>query len=137
MKVKFRLGQEGGSITVTREKSDRKYYGHVHASGEHSLFRCIAKYLNARGFNLIKIRAQKDGHMLGDEYQPYLRPPKRGKKPCLIYIYSGFYALRGANEDWNHGEVDLMVTCSRDDKPDWRDAVVAAGAAHDFPVELF
>lgn len=105
-----------GSVTFTREEGDkRRYHGTVHASGEHTLFHNLAKWLNARGFNVIKKRAQKDGHMVGDEYQPYIRcaqPSGRKSVPKgipHIAIISGFYALRGANEDWNKGSVELNL----------------------------
>jgi hypothetical protein len=48
--------------------------------------------------------------MYGDEYEPYIRlvnlKHPRNDVPH-IYIVSGFYALRGANEDWNNGKVRL------------------------------
>jgi len=109
MKVKFNLN----SVTLTREPGDPKFYGKC-AKGEHLLLHYLCKWLNARGFKLIKKRIEADseefGHMMGDQYQPYLRPPKRspGDGPH-IFIVSGFYALRDANEDWNAGEVVLNV----------------------------
>ena len=102
--------EENGAFMFRREASDRKYYGMALAKGEHALFRFIAKWLNAHGFDVIKKRAQKDGHMVGDEYQPYIRCRNQRKDVPHIYIISGFYALRGANEDWNKdGEVTLNV----------------------------
>jgi hypothetical protein len=106
MKVQF----TATSVVLTREPGDPKFYGKC-ARGEHALLHYLRKWLNARGFNLIKKRLQDDGHMMGDNYQPYLRPPKRnpGSGPH-IYIVSGFYALRDANTDWNlDGKVELNV----------------------------
>jgi hypothetical protein len=106
MKARFILNTIGiGHVVLTREDSDPKFHGILHAKGEHALFYFIKKWLNARGFSLIKKRAQNDGHLV-DEYQPYLRS-KKGI-PDLMII-SGFYALRGANEDWNKGSVTLEV----------------------------
>jgi hypothetical protein len=105
MKIEWKTG----SVTLTREPGDPKFYGQRFAAGEHALFHFLKKTLNAQGNDLIKKRAQKDGHMLGDEYQPYLRT-RSAKSPGLnIAVYSGFYALRGANEDWNEGSVTLLV----------------------------
>ena len=100
-----------GEVTFFREDTDpRRFDGMKFAKGEHALFRYIAKWLNAHGFDVIKKRAQKDGHMIGDPYQPYIRCRKPGKGIPHIYIWSGFYALRGANEDWNReGKVDLLL----------------------------
>ncbi len=98
------------SVTFKREEGEPKYYGARCAAGEHTLFHNIAKWLNARGFAVIKKRAQTDGHMIGDEYQPYIRCHDKRKEFPHIFLYSGFYALRGANEDWNKGEVKLILT---------------------------
>ena len=100
---------KNGTITFHREKFDPKFHGIKLAKGEHSLFRLIAKWLNERGFDVIKKRASKDGHMIGDEYQPYIRTRKHTSNAPHIMIWSGFYALRGANEDWNQGEVTLRL----------------------------
>ena len=121
MKAKFTITRwrdssgnpaESAHLTLTREKGDKRYHGQGHAKGEHALLHNLKKFLNARGFELVKIRAQKDGHMIGDEFQPYLRPPKkrRDRGAPDIYIYWGNYALRDANEDWNNeGKVALIV----------------------------
>jgi hypothetical protein len=106
MKVQF----TAISVILTREPGDPKFYG-TWAKGEHALLHYLRKWLNARGFNLIKKRLQDDGHLMGDNYQPYLRPPVRqpGSSPH-IFIVSGFYALRDANQDWNkEGKVELNV----------------------------
>lgn len=98
------------AVTFFREEGDPKFHGTGGAKGEHALFHHIKTWLNARGFELIKKRAQSDGHMIGDEYQPYLRCRKPAAGIPHIYIWSGFYQIRGANEDWNSGEVTLIVT---------------------------
>ncbi len=96
-------------ITFYREPGDRKFHGMKYAKGEHALFRFIANWLNRHGFDLIKKRAQLDGHMIGDQYQPYLRTRKPRAGVPQIMVWSGFYALRGANEDWNRGQVTLLL----------------------------
>jgi hypothetical protein len=144
MKVKFLLCEESGRVTLTREEGDRKYYGTQGARGERQLLTLLMKWLNERGFRLIICCPGDDGHMMGDEYQRYLRPPMKDMhraRPIVdrpqVFIYSGNYAIAGANEDWNrYSKVDLIVTCSRDDIPAWRDPIVAAGKKHKFEVEL-
>ena len=74
-----------GSVTFHREASDPKFHGSRHAKGEHALFRFIGKWLNAHGFDVIKKRAQKDGHMIGDQYQPYLRCSKPRVRRALCH----------------------------------------------------
>lgn len=109
MKTKIDIhGPKGGLITFTRENDDPKFHGQKGARGEKRLFHYLCKQLNALGFSLMWLNTQKEGHMLGDEFQPIARPIKRSKGPNIAF-YSGFYALRGANEDWNKGEVELIL----------------------------
>jgi hypothetical protein len=110
MKVKFTFGmQQAGTVTFYSGVNDPKFYGTVHAKGENALFYFLKKWLNEHGFNLVKKSAQADGHMVGDQYQPYLRTSIDWPRNDIphICIMSGFYALRGANEDWNKGSVTL------------------------------
>ena len=104
MQVKF----HPHSATFTREPGDPKFYGMVHAKGEHGLFLFIKRFLNARGFNLIKTNMDREGQMMGDRMQPLLRVAKKrsGDTPDIA-LFSGFYQIRGANEDWNKGSVTL------------------------------
>ena len=103
------------SLTLTREPGDPKFYGKRGAKGEHALFHYLKQALNAQGNDLIKKRAQRDGHLMGDKYQPYLRTRSVKSPGRNVAIFSGFYALRGANEDWNAGQVTLWV-----EQPMWK-----------------
>lgn len=96
------------SVVVTREKTDKKYYGIREGKGESLFLNDLKKELNKQGYDLIKKRMWKDGHLM-DDLQQYLRTRKKGAGKADIYIYSGFWALRGANEDFNNGEVTLML----------------------------
>ena len=99
-----------GCVTFYRDEGDPRFHGIRFAKGEHALFRFVAKWLNARGFDVIKKRAQLDGHLIGDRYQPYLRCAKPRQGVPHVMVWSGFYALRGANEDWNReGQVSLLL----------------------------
>jgi hypothetical protein len=110
MKLEFHLGKGAGSLTVHREEADPKFHGMKHAKGEHRLFHHLRNALNALGFNVLKKRVQSDGHLMGDEFQPYLRTRKPTPDLPHIMVVSDFYALRGANEDWNDGVVNLRIT---------------------------
>lgn len=105
---------------VTREKSDPKFYGHRYASGESRLLHHVKLELIEQRHDVIKKRAWKDGHMIGDDYQQIVRTrDRRARKDGTVIavagvgrgfiIWSGFYALRGANEDFNAGSVELRV----------------------------
>ncbi len=140
MKMKFDLSSSpigGGCVTVTREPGDRKYYGLRFAAGEHGLFHNIKKWLNDRGFDCIKKRAQKDGHMIGDEYQPYIRTRSKASKSPHIYLWSGFYALRGANDDYNKGSVTLIVDGNIYEKQaNWAQRIAELGEKYEFEVVI-
>ena len=107
--------ETGSAVTFIREEGDPKFYGIREAKGEHALLHYLKKHFNAEGNDFIKKRVEKDGHMMGDEYQPYLRTRNAKSKGLNCCIYSGFYALRGANTDWNEGKVTLL--CER---PYWK-----------------
>ena len=103
MKVTLKTGY----CIVNRKKGDPAYYGIKNAAGESNLLYAIKKVLNNQGFDFIKKRMWKDGHMMND-MQQYLRERKPINGRCLA-IYSTFWALRGIEEDYNKGEVVLTL----------------------------
>lgn len=100
----------GYRCTVTKEPGDPKFSGIVNAAGESRLLYHIKKILNARGYDLIKKRMYKDGHLMSD-MQQYLRARKKSGDPDKdIYIYNGMWNVRGAEEYLNRdGKVGLIV----------------------------
>lgn len=104
----MQLTFKGNTLVVIREETDPKYYGILNGAGESKLLHAIKQELNKQGYDLIKKRMWKDGHLM-DDMQQYLRTRKKGAGKADIYIYSGFWAVRGANDDFNEGEVELNV----------------------------
>jgi hypothetical protein len=100
---------KNNKLVVTREESDPKYYGNYNAAGESRLLYAIKTELNKQGFNLIKKRMWKDGHMV-DDCQQYLRP-KNNKitSEKNIAIYWNNFAIEGANDAFNRGSVELSI----------------------------
>lgn len=98
------------SCIVTKEPGDPRFSGVVNAAGESRLLYHVKNILNARGYDLIKKRAYKDGHLL-DDMQQYLRTRKPSGDPKKdIYVYSSFFAIEGADEVLNRkGQVCLTV----------------------------
>lgn len=97
-----------GNCTVTREKSDPKFYDSNWGDGESRLLYHVKKALAKQGYNFIKKRMWKDGHLV-DERQQYLREnrPVNGRQLC---IYSQRWAIEGAEKDFNNkGETKLTV----------------------------
>ena len=98
-------------LTVVREKGDPRFYGIKHGKGESRLLHQIKMKLNKLGYDLIKKRMCKDGH-LTDQYQQYLRSRKIKKGAKNICIHNHMFAIRGAEEDFNNeGKVELMINC--------------------------
>lgn len=104
MKLQF----NGNTLIVTREETDPKYYGTFNGAGESKLLYAIKNELNKQGYDLIKKRMWKDGHLV-DDMQQYLRTRKRGRGKADLYIYNSGWMIRGANERFNEGEVCLSV----------------------------
>ncbi len=99
------------SLTVIREKDDPKFYGTVNAAGESNFLYWLKNLLNAQGFDLIKTKMSKDGHLV-DDIQQYLRIRSQNsvkKGHPNIVLYNSFWALRGLNDDWNKGKVVIRL----------------------------
>ncbi len=97
-------------ILVYREKGDKAYYGVMNAAGESALLYAIKKLLNSQGYDLIKKRMWKDGHLV-DDMQQYLRTRKPSGNPDKdIYISNSQWAIDGAEVAYNQGCVMLSLT---------------------------
>lgn len=104
-------------IRVIREEGDRKISGGSWGSKESQLFYHVKNEMEKQhGIPLVKIRAQKDGHLFGDEATPILRPPKpRNINKILpaylnIGVYYGAWMLRCPADVYNRdGEVCLDI----------------------------
>lgn len=101
---------KNNACIVTREKGDKKFHGVVNAAGESRLLYHIKIELNAQGYDLIKKRMYKDGHLM-DDMQQYLRTRKPSGNPDKdIYIYNNQWAIKGAEEAFNkQGKVELCL----------------------------
>ena len=96
------------SCLVEQEPGDKKYHGIQNAAGESSLLYAIKNQLNDEGYDFIKKRMAKDGHMM-DDMQQYLRErkPTNGRQ---LAIYNRAWLIEGADETLNRtGRVDLIV----------------------------
>ncbi len=100
-----------GTLVVKREPGDPKFYGTTYARGESNFLYWLKGILNKEpySFDLIKKRVQKDGHLMGDEYQQYLRTRNIQPGKPYMMIFNGHYQIRGIEEDWNAGEAVLTI----------------------------
>ena len=76
---------------------------------ESRLLHHVLRILNARGYDLIKKRMWRDGHMVGTEHTQYLRSRNVRGMPSLC-IYHADHAVEIAAEVFNKlGRVELAV----------------------------
>lgn len=106
--MKLEMGES--ILKVIKEPGDLRFSGMKNAAGESRLLYHIKNILNTRGYDLIKKRMWKDGHLV-DDIQQYLRARKRSGDPKKdIYIWNHNWCIRGAEEYLNeYGQVDLSV----------------------------
>jgi hypothetical protein len=99
-----------GCCIVRRTKDDPTFKDSEWGSAESQLLYRIKGILNKRGYELIKKRMWRDGHLM-DDNQLYLRTKKPSGKPSKdIYIYNSNWAVEGAEVDFNKkGETVLTV----------------------------
>ena len=88
---------------------------------ESRLLHNVQKILNGRGYDLLKKRMWRDGHMFGCEHSQYLRSRNLKGVPSL-YVYHADYALEVAAESYNvlgRVRLDLVYGAGREDEPDF------------------
>lgn len=100
----------GHQCIVTKEPGDPRFNGIINAAGESRLLYHIKNILNKKGYDLIKKRMHKDGHLVS-EIQQYLRTRKRTGNPQKdIYIYNSNWNVEGADGVLNReGKVILSI----------------------------
>jgi hypothetical protein len=87
------------TCTVQREQGDPKLRDGSWGDAESLLLYRVKKALNAQGYDLIKKRMWRDGHLV-DENQLYLRDRK-----WRFAIYDLSWAIRNSATTYNDGEV--------------------------------
>jgi hypothetical protein len=106
----MKLEMKDRSLVVTKEPGDPRFSGVKNGAGESRLLHHIKVQLNNQGFDLIKKRMWKDGHLM-DDLQQYIRARKpTGNPEKDIYIYNGMWNVRGADEYLNRdGHATFIV----------------------------
>jgi hypothetical protein len=102
------LDLENHCCTVIREDKDPKIYGgNFMARGESNLLHKVKKELQRQGYDVIKKRMWKDGHLV-DELQQYIRT-RKGAKGKSFQIWNGSFQIWSIDEKYNEGRVLLLV----------------------------
>ena len=107
--MKVTLDPERCICLVEKEPGDQTYHGVRYAAGESLLLYHVKKILNSQGYDFIKKRMWRDGHLV-DDMQQYLRE----RKPVddrMFAIYNTFWQIEGADERLRRdGKVVLGLT---------------------------
>src|SRR4051812_3548154 len=86
---------------------------------ESRLLHNVQKILNGRGYDLLKKRMWRDGHMFGCEHSQYL-PSRNLKAIPSLYVYHPHYALEIVAESYNvlgRVRLDVVYGAGREDDP--------------------
>jgi hypothetical protein len=92
----------GNVCKVTREATDKKLYN------ESLLLHKVKLELIKQGYDVIKKRMWKDGHLMGDDTTQYIRS-RNPKAENFMMIYDGNWAIRANFEAYNKGELILNI----------------------------
>ena len=103
----MRVKLTGLSCVVTREPGDARFSGMANGAGESRLLHHVKLALKAQGYDMIKKRMHKDGHLV-DDMQQYLRErkPRNGRQ---LAIYNEHWAIMGAEEVLNRDGVVALA----------------------------
>ena len=106
MKVEIK----GYECICTRELSDRRFTKGSWSDAESNFLYNVKKELIKQGYDVIKKRMCKDGHLTDDTHQ-YIRTRKPSGNPLKdIYVVNDSYAIYDAGERFNtDGVVSLTV----------------------------
>ena len=104
---------QGHACIVTKEPGDPHFSGIVNAAGESRLLYHVKNILNQQGYDLIKKRMHKDGHLV-DDLQQYLKTRKKTGVPEKdICIWNQNWAIEGAEAPFNRDD-QVVLTVETD-----------------------
>mgnify|MGYP001031285476 CR=1 FL=1 len=113
--------REPGAPVLRPNRSRSSWSPPGWCAAESRLLHNVQKILDRRGYDLIKKRMWKDGHMFGSEHTQYLRSRNLRAIPSL-YIHHADYAVEVAAESFNVlGRVvlDVVYGVGREDDPEF------------------
>ena len=103
MKVTISRHNNHGTCVVEEQEGDPKFYK------ETAFFHALKKSLIELGYDVIKKRMWKDGHLV-DDLQFYIRTRKKKPDRDSFCIYQSDFMIRQIFEPWNEeGKVKLWV----------------------------
>lgn len=113
--------RQPGDLVLRPNRSRNSWSSPGWYAAESRLLHNVQKSLDRRGYDLIKKRTWRDGHMFGSDHTQYLRSRNLQAAPSL-YVYHADYALEAAAESFNVlGRVvlDVVYGAGREDAPEF------------------
>lgn len=100
-------------LVAEKEPGDPNYYGVLEGKGESNLLYAIKEELIHQGYDVIKKRMWKDGHLM-DDMQQYIRTrhymTAATDTPGEFAAFNDHWAIEGIEKDWNErGRVELRL----------------------------
>jgi len=106
-----KLNIEKKTCQIVKEKNDKRFKISGWASAESTFLYNVLKELKDEGYDFIKKRMCKDGHLV-DDHQQYIRT-RNIKRKHVVCIFNGCYALYDIGLEFNMtavgDHVSLMV----------------------------
>ena len=93
--MKVEINKINWEVIVTKEKGDPVFSRSNWSDAESTFLYHVKQELQNQGFDCIKKRMWKDGHLV-DDNQQYIRDRK-----CRWYIWNGCWAIWDAGERFN------------------------------------
>jgi len=97
--MKVEINKTNWEVTVTKEKGDPYFKRSEWADAESTLLYHVKKELIKQGYDCVKIRMWKDGHLV-DDNQQYIRD-RKGK----WFIWNTSWAIWDAGEHFNENGI--------------------------------
>ena len=98
--MKVTLNLENQTCQVTKEKTDKKFTSSNWSDAESTFLYHVLQELKKQGYDLIKKRMHKDGHLV-DDLQQYIRSRKLDRANGYFCIFNNGYALFDAGKSFN------------------------------------
>lgn len=87
------------TCTITKEAGDKRY-ARGYSQPESGLLYDVCKALKAQGFDVLKKRMWRDGHLV-DKSQQYIRTRKYYSNPNGFCVYNANWQIWDAGEKFN------------------------------------
>ena len=112
--MKIELNLKGRYCRAIKEAGDPYFSNGGYADAESTLLYHVQQALKDQGYDVIKKRMWKDGHLV-NEFQQYIRTRSGLSKADEFAIYNSRYAIENAGEAFNLDKEYTFIVVLGDD----------------------